>query len=234
MPNETNTNYTIKNWALADRPREKLLEKGRRALSNAELVAILIGSGNREDSAVTLAQKILTHFNNNLNDLAQGTLSDLQQFKGIGEAKAISIAAALELGRRRQATAIQERQTITLPKDVFTLLNPLIGDLPHEEFWLIYLNNRKKIIKKECISSGGLTATTVDVRLLLKKAIDVLATSIIMVHNHPSGQLRASQTDVEITKKIRAACKLVDIQLADHVIIANQQYFSFHEKGYLH
>ena len=233
MPNETNTNYTIKNWAVADRPREKLLEKGRRSLSNAELVAILIGSGNREDSAVTLAQKILTHFNNNLNDLAQCTLSNLQQFKGIGEAKAISIAAALELGRRRQATAIRERQTIVLPEDVFTLLNPLIGDLPHEEFWLIYLNNHKKIIKKECISIGGLTETTVDVRLLLKKAIDVLATSIIMVHNHPAGQLRASQTDVEITKKIRAACKLVDIQLADHVIIANQQYFSFLEKGYL-
>ncbi len=233
MSNETNTNYTIKNWAAADRPREKLVEKGRRALSDAELVAILIGSGNREDSAVALAQKMLSRFNNNLHELAQCTLTDLQQFKGIGEAKAISIAAALELGRRRQATAIQERQTIITPKDVFTLLNPLIGDLPHEEFWLIYLNNHKKIIKKECISIGGLTHATVDVRLILKKAINLLATSIIMVHNHPDGQLRASQMDVELTKKIRAAGKLIDIHLADHVIIANQQYFSFLESGYL-
>jgi len=233
MPDANHTNYSIKNWAVADRPREKLVQKGRRALSDAELVAILIGSGNREDSAVSLAQKMLIYFNNNLNDLAQCSLKDLQQFKGIGEAKAISIAAALELGRRRQATAVNERKTIALPEDVFALLNPVIGDLPHEEFWIIYLNNNKKLIKKECLSTGGLTSTTVDVRLILKKAIDALATSIIIAHNHPSGQLQVSKNDVEITKKIKTACNLIDIQLADHVIIAHQQYISFYEKGYL-
>lgn len=233
MLDASKTNYSIKNWAAADRPREKLVQKGRRALSDAELVAILIGSGNREESAVSLAQKMLAHVSNNLNDLAQCSLKNLQQFKGIGEAKAISIAAALELGRRRQATAIEERKTISLPKDVFDLLNPVMSDLPHEEFWIIYLNNSKKLIKKECISTGGLTSTAVDVRLILKKAIDVMATTIIIAHNHPSGQMQASQSDIDITKKIKAACQLVDIQLADHIIIANQQYISFYEKGYL-
>lgn len=233
MLDASKTNYSIKNWAAADRPREKLVQKGRRALSDAELVAILIGSGNREESAVSLAQKMLAHVNNNLNDLAQCSLKNLQQFKGIGEAKAISIAAALELGRRRQASTVEERKTISLPIDVFDLLNPVMSDLPHEEFWIIYLNNSKKLIKKECISTGGLTSTAVDVRLILKKAIDVMATTIIIAHNHPSGQMQASQSDIDITKKIKAACQLVDIQLADHIIIANQQYISFYEKGYL-
>jgi len=233
MENSKKQSYSIKDWAEADRPREKLLLKGRRALTDAELVAILIGSGNREDSAVSLAQKMLTRFDNNLNNLAQCSLADLQQFKGIGEAKAISVAAALELGRRRQATEISERQTITLPKDVFDLLNPVIGDLPHEEFWIIYLNNAKKIIKKECISTGGLTSTTVDVRLVLKKAIEAMATSIVVAHNHPTGRLVASKADVALTKKIKTACELIDISFDDHVIIGNQQYFSFLEKGYL-
>jgi len=233
MSNPIDNKYSIKNWAVADRPREKLLQKGRRALSNAELVAILIGSGNREDSAVSLAQKMLTFVNNNLNDLAQCSIKDLQKFKGIGEAKAVSVAAALELGRRRQATAVEERKTITLPQDVFDLLNPVIGDLPHEEFWMLDLNNSKKVIKKECISTGGLTSTTVDVRLILKKAIDAMATSVIIAHNHPSGQLKASQSDRQITEKIKTACKLIDIQLVDHIIIANQQFISFYEKGYL-
>lgn len=225
--------YSIKNWAKADRPREKMLLKGRQALSDAELVAILIGSGNREDSAVELSKKMLNRFNNDLNELAKCSISQLQQFKGIGEAKAISIAAALEIGRRRQAAGVTERQAINFPSDAFELLNPIIGDLPYEELWVIFLNQNKKILTKTCLSSGGLSSTIIDVRLIMKKAIEVLASAIIVVHNHPSGQLAASEADIKNTKKIIAACKILDIHFSDHLIIANQQYFSFMEQGYL-
>jgi DNA repair protein RadC len=226
-------NLSIKNWAKDDRPREKLLKKGMHTLSNAELIAILIGSGNREMSAVELSKFILLESKNNLNTIAQKSIQELMQFKGIGEAKAISILAALELGKRRDSSAIKDQEQIKSSKDVFRLMNVVFRDLPYEEFWVIYLNRSNKIIEKIKMSQGGVSGTLVDIRLILKKAIEYLASSIILSHNHPSGQLHPSQQDKQLTQKLKKAASYLEISVLDHVIIADNQYFSFADENIL-
>ncbi len=224
-------NLSIKDWAEDDRPREKLLSKGIQALSDAELIAILIGSGNRDQSAVELSKYILSNFSNDLNQLAKKTVKELMVFKGVGEAKAISILAALEIGKRRESSFVNEQKKITSSKDIFYLMNEKFRDLPYEEFWVIYLNRSNKIIEKIKMSQGGISGTVVDIRLILKKAIENLASSIILSHNHPSGQLKASQQDKELTQKLKKAAFYLDISVLDHVIVADNQYFSFADEG---
>lgn len=224
--------YTpINQWAEDDRPREKFLLKGKSSLSDSELLAILIGSGSRNESAVQLCQRILASSQNNLNLLGKLSIQQLMNFKGIGEAKAISIAAALELGRRRREEEVIELKKITSSKAVFDIMQPLIGELPHEEFWVLFLNNSNKVIYKTQISKGGITGTVVDIRIVFKLALEHNATSIILSHNHPSGKLQASEADIQITKKIKEAGKNLDIQVLDHVIITEKSYFSFVDEG---
>lgn len=224
---------TIKSWALDDRPREKLISKGKNALSDAELIAILIGSGNSEESAVSLSQRIVKSVNGNLNELAKMPLEKLMSFKGIGEAKAISIITALELAKRRQLETTITKPKITSSTDVFKFMQPVIGDLQHEEFWVLYLNNSNKIIDKLQVSKGGLTATLVDVRILLKRALEVAAVGLIICHNHPSGKLQPSDADKQITTKIKQASSTMDIKLLDHLIITEKGYYSFADEGVL-
>lgn len=224
--------YTpINQWAEDDRPREKFLLKGKSTLSDSELLAILIGSGSRNESAVQLCQRILASSSNNLNLLGKLSITQLMQFKGIGEAKAISIAAALELGRRRRVEVVVELAKITSSKAVFELMQPIIGELSHEEFWVIYLNNANKVIYKSQISKGGLTGTVVDSRVIFKLAFEHNATSIILSHNHPSGKLQASQADIQLTKALQQAGKSLEIQVLDHIIVTENGYFSFADEG---
>tara|TARA_R110000765_G_scaffold404242_1_gene500446 strand:- start:639 stop:1337 length:699 start_codon:yes stop_codon:yes gene_type:complete len=223
--------FSIKNWSLDDRPREKLLQKGRTSLSNAELIAILIGSGGRNESAVSLSQRILSSVGNNLNELGKLEISQLMKFKGIGEAKAVTIAAALEIGRRRRSEDALERDKISGSSSVFEILQPLLGELPHEEFWIMYLNNSNKVIQKNQLSKGGITGTLVDVRLVLKKALELGATSLILAHNHPSGALKPSQADKALTKKLSLASQSLDIKVLDHLIVTENAYFSFADEG---
>ncbi|MBP6000982.1 MAG: DNA repair protein RadC [Flavobacterium sp.] len=224
--------YTpIHQWAEDDRPREKFLLKGKAALSDSELLAILIGSGSRNESAVQLCQRILASSENNLNTLGKMSVSQLMQFKGIGEAKAISIAAALELGRRRRAEEAVELKKITSSKAVFEIMQPIIGELPHEEFWVLYLNNSNKVIYKAQLSKGGITGTVVDIRLLFKMALEQNATAVLLTHNHPSGKLLASDADIQITKKIKEAGKTLEIHVLDHIIITENGYLSFQDAG---
>ena len=226
--------YTpINQWAEDDRPREKFLLKGKSTLSDSELLAILIGSGSRNESAVQLCQRILASANNNLNLLGKLSIQQLVQFKGIGEAKAISIAAALELGRRRREEETVELLKITSSKAVFQLMQPIIGELPHEEFWVLYLNNANKIIYKSQISKGGLTGTVVDSRVVFKLALEHNATAVILSHNHPSGKLQASQSDIHLTKALQQAGKSLEIQVLDHIIVTEKDYFSFADEGML-
>ncbi len=227
------SSFSIKNWSQDDQPREKLLNKGKSALSDAELVAILIGSGNREESAVDLCKRILASTNNNLGELGKLPIKQLMAFKGIGEAKAISIVAALELGRRRRGSEALDRKKITSSKSVFELLQPIIGELPHEEFWIVYLNNSNKVIQKNQLSKGGITGTLVDVRLALKIALEVGATGIVLAHNHPSGTLNPSKADRELTRKLKIASESLDIKVLDHIIITEKAYFSFADEGIL-
>ena len=224
-------NFSIKNWAEDDKPREKLMLKGKTTLSDAELVAILIGSGSRNESAVSLSKRILASVENNLNALGKLSLKQLMEFKGIGEAKAITIVAALELGRRRRAEETIELLKITSSKAVFEIMQPIIGELPHEEFWVLYLNNSNKVIYKSQLSKGGITGTVVDVRLIFKTALEHNATSVILSHNHPSGKLLASDADKEITKKLKLAGEQLDIKVLDHVIITESGYLSFQDEG---
>lgn len=225
--------FPIKKWSQDDQPREKLLYKGKSALSDAELVAILIGSGNREESAVSLCQRILASTNNSLNELGKLTVQELMLFKGIGEAKAISIIAALELGRRRRGEDALVKSKITSSQSVFELLQPIIGDLPHEEFWIVYLNNSNKVIQSSQLSRGGITGTLVDVRLVMKTAIQLNATGIILAHNHPSGTLNPSEADKQITKKLKTAGENLDIKILDHLIVTDKEYYSFADEGIL-
>lgn len=224
---------TIKQWNEEDRPREKLTLKGSNSLSDAELIAILIGSGNRKETAVELSKKILAHFNNNLNQLAKASLNDLQQFNGIGEAKAISIITALELGKRRRLEKALAVPKIGCSKDAYEILQPLLGDLPHEEFWVLHLNNSNKVIEKQLISKGGLTGTLVDLRIILKKSLELLATAMILGHNHPSEKLQPSSADKHITQKIKTAALTLDIKVLDHLIVTQKTYFSFADEGIL-
>ena len=223
--------FTIKEWAVDDRPREKLLQKGKLSLTDAELIAILIGSGNRDESAVELAKKILSKNLNNLNLLGKQSVFQLMQFKGIGEAKAISIIAAMELGRRRRSEEALENVKITSSNSVFEVLQPILGDLPHEEFWILYLNNANKIIEKFQISKGGITGTLVDVRITLRKALELGAVSLILAHNHPSGNLNPSEADKQLTIKLKMAAESMDIKILDHLIVTEKSYFSFADEG---
>ena len=224
--------YTpINQWAEDDRPREKFLLKGKSTLSDSELLAILIGSGSRNESAVQLCQRILASSENNLNALGKMSVAQLMQFKGIGEAKAISIAAALELGRRRRAEDAVELKKITSSKAVFDIMQPIIGELPHEEFWVLYLNNSNKVIYKAQLSKGGITGTVVDIRLIFKMAFEQNATGLVLTHNHPSGKLIASEADLKITKRIKEAGQTLEIQVLDHLIITENGYLSFQDEG---
>ncbi|MBS2098234.1 RadC family protein [Carboxylicivirga linearis] len=223
---------SIKEWALEDRPREKLLEKGLSSLSDAELLAIILGSGSSKQSAVDLAKEILKDCNNNLNDLGKKTVSDLKgSYHGVGDAKAINVVACLELGRRRKLQDPRQRIKITQSKDVYDIFQPVLGDLPHEEFWVLLLNRSNKVITRYKISQGGIAGTVIDVRLILKSAIDNLASSIILCHNHPSGNIQPSDMDRQITQKMKEAGKIMDIPVLDHVIITESAYYSFADEG---
>lgn len=221
----------IKSWAETDRPREKLLIRGRESLTDAELIAILIGSGNRDLTAVALSQEILMSASHNLHELGRKEISEFMAFKGIGEAKAITIAAALEIGRRRQLTDPIVKPAILSSRDAFNAIAPLLNDINHEEFWILLMNNGGKLMKRLKISSGGVSQTLVDPKLVFKKALDCLASKIILVHNHPSGTCKPSRHDINITKKLKEGAKYLDILIDDHIIIADHSYFSFQDEG---
>lgn len=223
----------IRSWAEDDRPREKLLHKGRSALSDAELIAILIGSGNNEESAVDLSKRILHALQNDLSALARLNVKDLTRFRGIGEAKAISIIAALELGRRRKDSEPLKRPKITSSRAAFELLYPHAADLPHEEFWILMVDRANRMIGVEHVSKGGVTGTVADPKVVFRAALQHLATGIILCHNHPSGNLRPSEEDIALTRKLRAAGESIDIQVMDHLIIGNGDYFSFADSDML-
>lgn len=227
---QSKVKLTITEWAEEDRPREKLLLKGISALSDAELLAILIGSGNKNETAVELSQRILFFVKNNLNSLGKLSINDLiQNFNGIGEAKAITIIAALELGKRRKLSDSEKQQRILLSKDVYNIFQPILGDLRHEESWVLLMNSSNKILKKILASKGGITGTVIDIRLIIKEAIENLATNIVLVHNHPSGSTKPSEEDNIVTKKLKDACNLLDIYLMDHVIICDDDYYSYRD-----
>ena len=227
------TKQPITKWADDDRPREKLAEKGKSALSDAELLAIIIGSGSKNESAVDLCKSILSFNKHNLYQLGKMTISELTRFKGIGEAKAISIIAALELGRRRRQNEALKLEKITSSNDVFECFHGSLSDINFEEFWILILNRANKILKKEKISSGGISGTVADTRIIFKSAIDNLGSAIILVHNHPSGNLKPSQADITLTKKIKEGGAILEIPVLDHLIIAENQYFSFADEGLL-
>jgi DNA repair protein RadC len=224
-------NLSIKSWSPEDRPREKLTLKGKSALSDAELLAILIGSGIKTLSAVDLGKKILQQAGNNLHQLAQLTTKDLVKIKGIGEVKALCIVAALELGRRRKDSDPEKKTKIAGSKDAYEFLKSDLLDIPHEEFWIILLNRANHVVKKYQISQGGVTGTVADPKIIFKAALEELASGIILAHNHPSGNLTASQADLDLTKKLSAGGRLLEIQVLDHLIIAGQKYFSFADEG---
>ncbi|AOW11196.1 RadC family protein [Flavobacterium gilvum] len=223
--------FPITNWAEDDKPREKLMLKGKSVLSDAELIAILIGSGSRNESAVDLSKRILGSVDNNLNALGKLSIAQLMNFKGIGEAKAISIIAAMELGRRRKNEDVVELTKITSSKAVFGLMQPIIGELAHEEFWVLFLNNSNKVLFKSQLSKGGMTGTMVDVRIVFKIALEQNATAIILAHNHPSGKLQPSDADIQLTKKLKIAGQQLDIPVLDHLIITENGYYSFADEG---
>lgn len=223
--------FSIRDWAMEDRPREKLLSKGIGSLSNAELIAILIGSGTRNESAVDLAKKILRNSSNNLYELGRTDLQELMKNKGIGNAKALAIMAAMELGRRRKESGLPEREKVNGSHEVFRLFHPLLNDLPHEEFWALLLNRANRVIEKFRVSQGGISGTVIDIRIIMKRSLEKLCSSLILCHNHPSGNLRPSEADIKITGKLKNASALMDIQLIDHLIVADNSYFSFADEG---
>lgn len=223
----------ITDWALEDRPREKLYLKGPSALSDAELLGILINSGTKQKSAVDLGRELLSLAGNNLNRLGKLGISDITKIRGIGTARAVTIAAALELGRRRKLAEVPSDVQIKSSKDVFDLTGPLLSDLQHEEFWILFLNRANKVIERMKLSQGGISGTVTDVRIIMKKALEYLASGIIVCHNHPSGNLTPSDADMKITRKIKEAGDLMDIQLLDHLIISEKEYYSFADNGLL-
>jgi DNA repair protein RadC len=234
--NQSKDNYQsvgIKSWAEEDRPREKLIDKGRHILSEAELIAILIGSGNKKETAVELSKRILANVGNNLNELGKLSVTDLCHFKGIGKAKAVSIIAALELGRRRKETEFVKKEKLVTSKDVYQIMRSFLLDLPHEEFWLLMLSRSNSLIRKELISRGGIAGTVVDIKIIFKAAVTHYASSIIICHNHPSGNLKPSEADIKITNAIKAAGKIMDIPLLDHLIITEESFYSFADEGML-
>lgn len=222
---------TICQWAEEDRPREKMVAKGADALSDAELLAILIGSGNTEESAVELMRRVLASCHNDLNELAHWEVRDYSRFKGFGPAKSITIMAALELGKRRKLQEVKERATVRSSKDIYELFHPLMCDLPLEEFWVLLLNQANKVIEPVRISTGGIAGTFVDVRSILREALLQRATQMAVVHNHPSGNARPSQEDKVLTQRILSAAKAMDIHLIDHLIVCDGKYYSFADEG---
>jgi len=231
MENYNKTSFSIKTWAEEDRPREKLQLKGKQALSDAELLAIIISSGNLEESAVSLSQKILHSVAGDLKELGKRTIKDLSEFKGIGPAKAISIIAAVELGRRRQMTDIRSRPRITSSRVCFDVIAPLLADLPHEEFWILILNHGNQVIGRKMVSKGGVTGTVVDSRVVFKTALEGNAASLVLCHNHPSGTLQPSQADISLTQKLKKAGQTLDIKILDHLIVSEYGYYSFADEG---
>ena len=223
----------LKSLAEDDRPREKFLLKGKSAVSDSELLAIIMGSGNRDESAVELARRILNSVENNWHRLSQLSIKDLTKFKGVGEAKAISIATALEIGNRRSQQEVLERQQISSSKDAFEILQPHLSDLQTEEFWAIFLNHQNKILYKTCLFRGGIASSVADVRVIFKTALEHFSTQIIVAHNHPAGSLKPSKEDLNITQKIKDAGKLLDIDLLDHLILTQNKYYSFKDEGIL-
>jgi len=221
----------ITDWAVEDRPREKMLRKGISTLSDAELLAILISSGTREKSAVDLGRELLAIANNNLNSLGKLSVTDLRKIHGIGPARAVTISAALELGRRRKLSELPDIHQIKCSKDVADIFQPLLSDLIHEEFWVLFLNRSNRVIDRMKMSQGGVSGTVTDVRIIMKKAVEYLSSGIIVCHNHPSGNLNPSESDSRITKKIKEAGNLLDIQLLDHIIISEKDYYSFADNG---
>lgn len=231
MQIEDGQSLSIKSWSPEDRPREKLLLKGTSALSDAELIAILLGSGTAKLSAVEVAKKVLAHVDNNLDSLARLTVKELMKAKGIGEARAITIVAALELGRRRKDQSPDEKPKIDGSKTAVALIRSELMDLPHEEFWVLLLNRANRLVKKKKISEGGVSGTVADPKIIFKLAVEELASAIIVAHNHPSGNPKPSESDITLTKKIKEAGKLLDISLLDHLIIAHDKYYSFADEG---
>lgn len=220
-------------WAEEDRPREKLLLKGKHALSDAELLAILLGKGTVGVSAVALAQDILSSVDNSLHELGKRSVAELTRFKGIGDAKAITIAAALEIGRRRQMSDLRERPRVTSSRDAFNAIAPLLTDLHHEEFWVLLLNKASEVFSRERLSTGGMAGTVVDGKILFKTALDARAAAVIAIHNHPSGSLQPSQADIDLTRRLRKAGELLDLPLLDHLIVSERGYYSFADEGML-
>ena len=227
----TYDSMALSTWAVEERPREKVMARGVQYLSDAELLAILLGSGTRHRTAVELARVILKNAGNNLNLLGRMGIEELVRIKGVGPAKAITILAALELGRRRSGAQAPEKIPVKSSQTVYRLFHPLMGDLEHEEFWLLMLNRANRVIGRYKVSQGGLSGTVIDTRIILKKALDNLASSIIVCHNHPSGNKQPSDADVKITEKLRKAAEMLEIKLLDHVIIADKSYFSFADEG---
>lgn len=224
---------TIKKWAEEDRPREKLMLKGKASLSDAELIAIIIGSGTPSLSAVEVAKQILNGVNNDLNMLAKLSVKELTKFKGIGEAKAINIISAMELGRRKRNAEIPVKSKITGSSDIYQLMQPLLSDLSHEEFWVILLSRSNGVLKKQQISSGGVSGTVADPKLIFKYALEELASGIILVHNHPSGNIKPSQSDISLTQKMKKAGQVLDVAVLDHIIFTDNGYFSFADEDVL-
>lgn len=224
---------SIKAWAEDDRPREKMLLKGRQHLSDAELLAILLGSGSRKETAVGLAQQLLQAAQNNLYVLGKQGLAELQRFDGVGPAKAIALHAAFELGQRRQLAEVPERAKVSSSRDAFALLAPVLQDLAHEEFWILLLNRANLVLCRQQVSQGGTSGTVVDAKILFRKAIDGGAASLVLCHNHPSGSLVPSQSDLDITRKLKAAGQTLDIPVLDHLIIGGKSYYSFADEGRL-
>ena len=224
---------SIKNWAEDDRPREKLSLKGERVLSDSELLAIIMGSGSRDESAVELAKRILNSVDNNWNNLSRLSIKDLCKFKGIGEAKAISIITALEIGRRKAMQELPEKPKISRSRDIFAVMQNIFGDLNVEEFWVLFLNQGNFVVKKELIGRGGISYVAVDVRIIMKIALEEYATGIILAHNHPSGTLNPSRVDNTLTEKVKTAARTLDIELLDHLILNQKSYFSFADEGKL-
>lgn len=231
--NTTKENQSIKSWAEDDRPREKLLLKGKDSLSNSELLAILLRSGSRDESALSLAKRILESCNNNLFELSKIGMDHFKKFKGVGKVKAITILAALEIGKRRQQSEALHKPTIQGSRDAYEMVKYNLEELQHEESWAMFLNRRNAILGIEKMSAGGISGTIMDMRMIYKRAIEHQASGIILVHNHPSGNLKPSSADMDITSKAKSAGTALDIQLLDHLIISEHGYYSFADEGVL-
>ena len=224
---------TIPEWSVSDRPREKYLAQGSRFVSDAELIAILLRNGSKNESAVELAKKILVANDNSINRLAEMPIADLQRMNGIGTVKAITLHAAFELGRRRRAEGVEQAAKITSMDDVISLMQSKLAELDHEEFWVVYVNQANAILKVEQAGSGGLTSTAVDIRSIIKTAVAVSATGLFLCHNHPSGNLKPSEPDITMTQKVRKAAEMFDIRIQDHIILHKEDAYSFYAEGLL-